>query len=177
MLKKIFAYGKYDDEIRYVSNITRFLSIMIDLVILICILLFFSYLTFTLIGMFYSVPLEVIEKVRFNLEITGVERNQLSLFYLLTLIMQIVQLAVICLYITFMWCKFGTTPAKFLFGIRIVDANTFQKITFKQAQIRFFSIIVSVLPLCLGIIWSIFDSRSQTWHDKISNTVLIVKSA
>ena len=74
-----------------------------------------------------------------------------------------------------MWCKFGTTPGKFLFGVRIVDADTFQKITFKQASIRFFSVILSIIPVFLGVIWSIFDKRSQTWHDKIANTVLIVK--
>ena len=176
IFNKIFKSRKPDDGVRYISNITRSLSVMIDLVLLICILLGSLYFMLTLIRLFYSLPIEALEKVRLNLDLTSIEKAQVSTYYFLSFMTQVIQLVIIFVYTTFMWCKLGTTPAKFLFGVRIVDADTFQKITFKQATIRFFSLIISILPLCLGVIWSIFDRRSQGWHDKIANTVLIVKN-
>lgn len=76
-----------------------------------------------------------------------------------------------------MWVKFATTPGKLLFGLRVVDAQTFEKMTLKQATKRFFSFILSVAPLFLGFLWSNFNKRCQTWHDKIAGTVVVMSKS
>lgn len=32
---------------------------------------------------------------------------------------------------------------------------------------------VSIIPLCLGLIWVGIDRRKQGWHDKLTNTVVV----
>lgn len=72
-----------------------------------------------------------------------------------------------------MWKKYRGTPAKCLFKMRIVDADSFQPITTKQAIGRYFAYIISMLPLFFGFFWILFDKRNQAFHDILSNTVVI----
>jgi len=72
-----------------------------------------------------------------------------------------------------MWKRYMGTPAKCLFKMRIVDADTFQPITTKQAVGRYFAYIISMLPLFFGFFWILFDKRKQAFHDILSNTVVI----
>ena len=72
-----------------------------------------------------------------------------------------------------MWQKYMGTPAKCLFKMRIVDADTHQPITLSQAIGRYFSYIISMLPLFFGFFWVLFDTRKQAFHDILSNTVVI----
>ncbi|MFV0990299.1 RDD family protein, partial [Wolbachia endosymbiont of Nasonia giraulti] len=90
---------------------------------------------------------------------------------------QIVQFIMLFCYVIYMWVKFATTPGKLLFGLRVVDAQTFEKMTLKQATKRFFSFILSVAPLFLGFLWSNFNKRCQTWHDKIAGTVVVTSKS
>ncbi len=177
MFKLFFNSQKNTDGVRYISNIPRSLSIMLDLVFLIMLLQGITYVMSWVIGAFYSTPLVALEKLSLGLEYSKAEHQQINNYYLILITTQIIQLMCIYFYIVLLWTKIGTTPGKFLFGVRILDADTFEKITFKQANIRFFSIILSLIPLGLGIIWAIFDKRSQTWHDKLANTVLVIKYA
>ena len=32
---------------------------------------------------------------------------------------------------------------------------------------------VSIIPLCLGLIWVGLDKRKQGWHDKLAGTVVV----
>ncbi len=47
------------------------------------------------------------------------------------------------------------------------------QISWKIAAIRFFSAIISWGIFGLGFLWSLFDKKNRSWHDMISNTVLI----
>lgn len=176
MFRKFFFESNYTDGVRYASSSSRYLSIMIDLLVLILILVLTSYVISFAVNLFYSVPIEAIEKIKLGInDVSELERHQVNVYFALLITTQLIQLSLICVYTILLWYKFGTSPGKFLFGIRIVDASTFQKITLKQTITRFFSVIISVLPAFLGFVWSIFDKRSQAWHDKIAHTVLIVK--
>jgi len=72
-----------------------------------------------------------------------------------------------------LWVNFLGTPGKLLLGCQIVDADTFEVMTIKQAIIRFVSYLVSMLPLMLGFLWIAWDPRKQGFHDKIANTVVL----
>lgn len=74
----------------------------------------------------------------------------------------------------FCWIKYGATPGKMLFDCEVVDARTYQKITFKQSIIRYAGYYVSIISFCLGFLWIIWDDRKQGLHDKIAKTVVVI---
>ena len=72
-----------------------------------------------------------------------------------------------------LWRRTLATPGKMAIGAQIVDAGTLGKPTVGQLVIRYLGYYVSILPLCLGLVWVAFDPRKQGWHDKLANTVVI----
>lgn len=71
------------------------------------------------------------------------------------------------------WTQKSRTPGKMAVAATIVDAQTGAKPSTKQFVIRYVAYIVSALPLCLGFLWIVFDSRKQGWHDKLAGTVVV----
>jgi uncharacterized RDD family membrane protein YckC len=71
------------------------------------------------------------------------------------------------------WVNFLGTPGKLLLGCQVVDADSFDVMTLKQAAIRFVSYLASMLPLMLGFLWVAIDPRKQGFHDKLANTVVL----
>lgn len=71
------------------------------------------------------------------------------------------------------WNYKSATPGKMFLKIKIVDASTFEKPNKKQFIIRYLGYIVSLIPIFLGYLWMLWDKNNQTWHDKMSNTVLV----
>lgn len=92
--------------------------------------------------------------------------------YITQSLLQVLILAVAYL---FFWYKFSATPGKMLFRIRIVDAKTEGKPSFKQDCIRFIGYFVGAAALCLGFVWIIFDKKRQGWHDKMAGTLVIYR--
>jgi uncharacterized RDD family membrane protein YckC len=58
-------------------------------------------------------------------------------------------------------------------GIRVVDQNTGQSVTAWRVFGRHLARIVSSFVCYLGYFWMLWDSRKQTWHDKIAGTVVV----
>lgn len=71
------------------------------------------------------------------------------------------------------WIYRQATPGKMLFALKVVDAETGASLRPGQAIGRYLAYYISYLPLGLGILWILFDSRKQAWHDKLANTVVI----
>jgi uncharacterized RDD family membrane protein YckC len=71
------------------------------------------------------------------------------------------------------WIYRQATPGKIVIGARIVDADSGQPPSTGQLIGRYFGYYVSIIPLCLGLIWVAFDKRKQGWHDKLARTVVI----
>ena len=71
------------------------------------------------------------------------------------------------------WIYRQATPGKMVIGARIVDAKTGQPASTGQLIGRYFGYYVSMIPLCLGLIWVAFDARKQGWHDKLAGTVVV----
>jgi uncharacterized RDD family membrane protein YckC len=71
------------------------------------------------------------------------------------------------------WIYRQATPGKIAIGARIVDARTGGRPSTSQLIGRYFGYYVSMIPLCLGLIWVAFDARKQGWHDKLAGTVVI----
>ncbi|MDO9232599.1 MAG: RDD family protein [Methylotenera sp.] len=71
------------------------------------------------------------------------------------------------------WLKKQATPGKMAVSVKVVDAKTGQTLSVGQSIGRYLAYFVSLLPLGLGVIWVAFDSKKQSWHDKLANTVVI----
>lgn len=71
------------------------------------------------------------------------------------------------------WLRYLGTPGKMALRLKIVDAKTGEKMSLGQSMGRYFSYIISAIPLCLGYIWVGIDKRKQGWHDKLARTVVI----
>jgi uncharacterized RDD family membrane protein YckC len=73
----------------------------------------------------------------------------------------------------FWYCR-SATPGKMLLKMKIVDAGTLEKASFKQHIIRFLGYTLSTIPFGLGFIWIYIDKKThQGWHDKLAETVVI----
>lgn len=72
------------------------------------------------------------------------------------------------------WLVKQGTPGKLLVGARVVDAATGNTLTPGQAIGRYLGYYVSIIPMCLGLLWVAFDARKQGWHDKLAGTVVIL---
>lgn len=72
-----------------------------------------------------------------------------------------------------MWVVWAGTPGKLLLKLKILDAETGNKISVWQAIIRYFMYIPSGLVFGLGFFWIFFDKHKQGWHDKVAKTVVV----
>jgi len=71
------------------------------------------------------------------------------------------------------WLYKQATPGKMVLSLRVVDAETGNTMSVGQSIGRYLGYFVSIIPLCLGLIWVGFDRRKQGWHDKLAGTVVI----
>lgn len=72
-----------------------------------------------------------------------------------------------------LWIRYLGTPGKLLLGCQIVDADSGEPISYRQAVIRYLGYFVSAITLMVGFLWMIWDPRHQTFHDKMANTVVL----
>lgn len=92
----------------------------------------------------------------------------------LWLLNALIQFVIVGALIVAVQVRFGTTPGKWLLGLRIVDAKTMEPITTpRRFLLRFFAYIPAVLPLMIGIFWASFNRQRRGWHDYIAGTVVI----
>jgi hypothetical protein len=71
---------------------------------------------------------------------------------------------------------FFLTFAKVTPGMRYAQLSlcTFEEEIPNAAQVkgRLKAMLISVLPVGLGMVWSIFDEDQMSWHDRLSKTYL-----
>ena len=72
-----------------------------------------------------------------------------------------------------MWATWGTSPGKRAVHIRIVDAESGQPMTVKQAVLRTIGYLLTFGMLGAGFLWIFFNQKKQALHDRIANTVVI----
>jgi uncharacterized RDD family membrane protein YckC len=75
--------------------------------------------------------------------------------------------------VIWLWLRFSATPGKMLLRLKVVDIKTSEPISFRQAIIRYFGYVPSILCFFIGIVWVAFDIHKQGWHDKLAATVVI----
>jgi len=68
--------------------------------------------------------------------------------------------------------KFGQTPGKKAYTIKVVDSRTGENISFLRAMLRFIAFLFSATIL-LGLLLPLYRSDKKALHDLICNTVVI----
>jgi len=71
------------------------------------------------------------------------------------------------------WRKFGATPGKIALSIKIVDKDTQEFPSLAQSIKRYFGYCLMFLSLGLSIMWMLKNKSNQTFHDILSNTVVV----
>lgn len=68
----------------------------------------------------------------------------------------------------------GQTPGKKALNIKIVGRATGQPVGMGKGIGRGFMGYVSAAVCYLGFLWMLWDNNSQTWHDKVVDSVVLV---
>lgn len=72
----------------------------------------------------------------------------------------------------------GQTIGKRVMNIRVVRADSSgQELGWATALVRYLCRILSGIPCLLGYFWMLWDKDQMTWHDKLSQTVVVPTSA
>ncbi len=87
-----------------------------------------------------------------------------------------VQSVLFCLFSAICWRIWSSSPGKMLMRMRIVDANTEERISNQQIILRLAGYLLSTLCLLVGFFWISFDKRRQGWHDRLAGTTVIIET-
>ena len=79
------------------------------------------------------------------------------------------------LYFGWHWVKGGQTLGMRSWHIFVINESG-QNPNWRQASLRFFSALLSLLLLGLGFVWSLFDKNKLALHDHLSKTRLITRN-
>ncbi|MBE9214020.1 RDD family protein [Plectonema cf. radiosum LEGE 06105] len=170
-------YGVITNSHHYVSFIKRFYAYQIDLI--------FLLITSSFIGGFLSSILS------FNSDLIG-ESIAAGWFgasgwipgglFLFVPDMSVIAKISLVINLIFNWLYFTVlessqlkaTLGKLLLGIKVADLNN-QKISFIQANLRYWSKLISILILMIGFMTIMFTPKKQGVHDMLAKTIVIKK--
>jgi len=82
-------------------------------------------------------------------------------------------LAIKILYHSLLVWQSGMTIGKYILKIKVIDINSSQTPSFAQAVFRSVMRIVSEMPFYLGFLLAFITPKRQTFHDKVSNCVVV----
>ena len=85
---------------------------------------------------------------------------------------QIYILGVLFSYFSAFWLRSGQTLAMKTWRIRLVQENG-DRLSFRQAVLRFFLALLGLLLVGAGFWWALFDRDRQFLHDRILGTRLV----
>ncbi|MBI4228728.1 MAG: RDD family protein, partial [Deltaproteobacteria bacterium] len=68
----------------------------------------------------------------------------------------------------------GKTIGKMIMGIRVIGDDG-GSVDIVKAFTRWAASFFSASFFFIGFLWALFDSRFQTWHDKIAGTIVVIE--
>jgi uncharacterized RDD family membrane protein YckC len=75
------------------------------------------------------------------------------------------------LYYTVFWALTGQTPGDRLMGIRVYSTAS-DRIHIRQAFVRYWAMLLALLPLGAGMLPVLYDDQRRGLHDRIAKTVV-----
>lgn len=84
-----------------------------------------------------------------------------------------IQLTIIMAMIGAAWGICGTTPGKWLLGIRIVRRDLSREVARWRYALRMVMLLPASLFAGIGLFWMVFNKERRGWHDIVAGTVVI----
>jgi len=81
-------------------------------------------------------------------------------------------LAIVAAFFCGFWLHGGQTVGMRTWCIRVVRDDG-GGLDWRQAVARFAAALVSVLPIGMGVFWSVFDVDGRAWHDRWTRTRVV----
>jgi len=151
--------------LRFAGFWIRFMASYIDNIICLiwCTLLFFSVPVLFCLGKGQTITISNINWILNDFDI-----NMMNIFIFSVLIIGSL------VYSVLFNGKISATPGKKIMGLKIININNLQKITYSIALGRYFASFLSGLILYIGYIMAAFDNEKTTLHDSICKTRVIL---
>jgi uncharacterized RDD family membrane protein YckC len=181
MLLFKFIFKKFlpkprEDNLKYGSNTQRYFSLLADLLILILLLKFMEP-AFLKIFSFNEENFDIFHKNQMGLKLSSEEAKIVDAFKIRFVIFQFLMLISALSSLIVSWYYLGGSLGQILFGLRIVSDKNGAPMTKKQMIKRFFSSIINAITIMIGFLFSLFDKKRQSIHDKIAGTVIVTKKS
>ncbi len=97
-----------------------------------------------------------------------------ALSIIMTVTLQLLQLAITATYTTWLVGRYGATLGKMACQLKVITADG-GRVSYPRALGRSFAEILSSIILLIGYIMAAFDDEKRTLHDRICNTRVIKK--
>ncbi len=173
---KKFSPKPREDNLSYGANIQRYFSLLADLLVLILVMKFIEPI-FLKIFPFSEENFDILHKNQMDLKLSSEEAKIVGSFKIRYFIFQ---LSMICSALTSFlvsWYYLGGSIGQILFGLRIANDKDGSSMSFAQIIKRFFCSIINVLTFMIGFLYSLFDKKKQSIHDKIVGTIIVTKKS
>lgn len=89
-------------------------------------------------------------------------------------LLPLIVIGVLLVYYTVLHAHGRQTVGKRLLGGVVVD-NELRPIGYGQSLGRLLAEILSAIPVNLGYLWALWDRNTQTFHDKLADTLVVRK--
>jgi uncharacterized RDD family membrane protein YckC len=142
--------------------VSRFIALLIDVVLLGSVLLVSSVIWF---GLLRVVPFGWLNAIAPQLQ-------ALISLVLHVVIPITVGVGVVVGYFLFFFTVTGQTVGKRVLGLRVVSTAGDQ-VELRQAFVRLVGYVISAIPIYLGFLAMFFDGAHRTWHDRLAHTAVI----
>lgn len=139
--------------------IKRFLATLIDMLLI-------SFLVFPFLNRYISQQNYTPEALFALLETQGITA------VIPATVLHTLQFAVLAVTV-FFWVRYAGTPGKHLLKLKVVHAQSGEKLTLLWSIARYLGYTLSALPMFLGYFWALWDDKGQAWHDKLSNSRVV----
>jgi uncharacterized RDD family membrane protein YckC len=90
----------------------------------------------------------------------------------LQLVIMLLQIVLAAGYATWFVGKYGATPGKMAFKMKIVGSDG-EKINYGRALGRHFATMISSMTMMIGYLMAAFDDEKRALHDRICDTRVI----
>lgn len=78
------------------------------------------------------------------------------------------------IYFCYFWSSYGKGQTVGMRALKIKVVKTDGSyLDLVGAFLRYVGLVISCIPLFLGLIWVAFDAQKQGWHDKIAGTYVV----
>jgi uncharacterized RDD family membrane protein YckC len=142
--------------------VSRFIALLIDIVLLGALLLVSSVIWF---GLLRVVPLGWLNAIFPRLQ-------ALITFALRVVLPLAVAIGVVVGYFLFFFTVTGQTVGKRVLGLRVVSTSG-DHVELRYACVRLAGYAISAIPIYLGFLAMFFDRERRTWHDRLAHTAVI----